>query len=230
MGLTINNVLAKIASAALILPISEAIGQLKWTWFHGSRSKDMIDFEIFDKASRGAWGSFLLLFRTKGRSLAAFGALLTLLLLATDTFFQQVTDLPERWIQQGHGDIPRVFRYEGDNGMTYQDGYPLELHDNNLRVVATNYFYNNGTEPVPFGNGTRPSIPLSCPSSRCEWEEYESLGVCSACSDVSHLLTYSCLTTRLDWLSNLMGMESKYPNGTIDSNGHHCRNNADFIG
>ena len=88
-----KKVLSKVASAALILPISEAIGQLKWTWFQGNESKEMIDFEIFDKASRGAWGSFLLLSRTRGRSLAALGAVLTLLLLATDTFFQQVIEL-----------------------------------------------------------------------------------------------------------------------------------------
>jgi hypothetical protein len=91
--LTISNVLGKVASAALIIPTSEALGQLKWHWFHGS-SKAMWDFEIFDKASRGAWGAALLLFRTKGRSLAALRALLIVLLLAIDTFFQQVVTFP----------------------------------------------------------------------------------------------------------------------------------------
>ncbi|UPX15498.1 uncharacterized protein EKO05_0005944 [Ascochyta rabiei] len=214
LAMSINNVLSKIASAALILPISEAIGQLKWAWFHGSRSRDMIDFEIFDKASRGAWGSFLLLFRTRGRSLAAMGAVLTLLLLATDTFFQQVSDLSERWIEQGHGDIPRIIQYEGDNQITFQDGYPLESDELNLRRVTLQYFYYNGSHPVTFGNGTRPDIPLSCPSSRCEWDPYETLGVCSSCSDVSELLTYGCYTTKLDWLSDLKGKDDVYPNGT----------------
>ena len=119
LGLTFITILSKIASAALILPISEAIGQLKWSWFHGKKSKDAFDFEIFDKASRGAWGSFLLLCRTKGRSLAAFGALLTVLLLAIDTFFQQVTDLPSRWALHGTGLIPRVVWYEPEFIETY---------------------------------------------------------------------------------------------------------------
>jgi hypothetical protein len=206
-------VLSKIASAALILPISEAIGQLKWTWFRGSRSKEVIDFEIFDKASRGAWGSLLLLFRTRGRSLAALGAVLTLLLLATDTFFQQVTDLPERWILQGHGEIPRVVQYEGDNGQLYQDGLPANLEDINLRQTTLKFFYYNGNQPVAFGNGTRPEIPLSCPSSRCDWDAYDSLGLCSACADVSQLLTYACLTTKLDWLSSVYFDQSSYPTG-----------------
>jgi len=72
-SLTVANTLGKIASAALIVPTSEALGQLKWNWFH--KSNAMWDFEIFDKASRGAWGATLLLFRTKGRSLAALGKL-----------------------------------------------------------------------------------------------------------------------------------------------------------
>lgn len=48
--LTYTNVLGKIASAALIVPTSEALGQLKWNWFQSSNA--MWDFEIFDKASR----------------------------------------------------------------------------------------------------------------------------------------------------------------------------------
>ena len=69
LGLTLNAyvaVLSKIASAALLLPTSEALGQLKWSWFQKG-AKKMWDFEIFDNASRGPWGSVLLLIRTKGR-------------------------------------------------------------------------------------------------------------------------------------------------------------------
>jgi hypothetical protein len=69
LGLTLNAyiaVLSKISSAALLLPTSEALGQLKWSWFQRD-SKKMWDFEIFDNASRGPWGAILLLIRTKGR-------------------------------------------------------------------------------------------------------------------------------------------------------------------
>lgn len=59
------NLISRVASAALILPVSEALGQLKWNWFQ--KSKKMWDFEIFDNASRGPWGSAILLIRTKGR-------------------------------------------------------------------------------------------------------------------------------------------------------------------
>ncbi|KAJ6198920.1 hypothetical protein J3E72DRAFT_239356 [Bipolaris maydis] len=153
-GLTIITVLSKIASAALILPISEAIGQLKWTWFNGKKSRDAFDFEIFDKASRGAWGSFMLLCRTKGKSLAALGALLTVFLLAIDTFFQQVTDLPERWIVQGESSIPRSIRYEprvdGQFDSTWDTTEVAQLNPD-LRRAMYPFFYDNGTQPTVVG-------------------------------------------------------------------------------
>ena len=208
LGLAIITVLSKVASAALILPISEAIGQLKWTWFHGKKSRDAFDFEIFDKASRGAWGSVMLLFRTKGRSLAALGALLTILLLAIDTFFQQVTDLPERWKLQGESFIPRVVRYEPNIEFQYEDktDAPMAVPNNGLWRGLGPFFYDqNGTRPLETGNSTQAEIPLICPTSRCEWPPYETLGVCSACEDVSHLLEYACLTTRMDWIRAAKG-------------------------
>lgn len=36
--LTYTNALGKVASAALMVPISEALGQLKWKWFSNSRT------------------------------------------------------------------------------------------------------------------------------------------------------------------------------------------------
>ncbi|EFQ91110.1 hypothetical protein PTT_12140 [Pyrenophora teres f. teres 0-1] len=157
LGLTIITILSKIASAALILPISEAIGQLKWTWFHGKKSRDAFDFEIFDKASRGAWGSVMLLCRTKGRSLAALGALLTVLLLAIDSFFQQVTDMPERWKLQGASSIPRSIQYTPSVVLAYDntwDDTPITQMNQDLKRALDPFFYDqNGTRPLATENG-----------------------------------------------------------------------------
>ncbi|KAF2036629.1 hypothetical protein EK21DRAFT_51413 [Setomelanomma holmii] len=158
LGLTIITVLSKIASAALILPISEAIGQLKWSWFHGKESKDAFDFEIFDKASRGAWGSILLLIRTKGKSLAALGALLTVMLLAIDTFFQQVTNLPERWTERGEGLLARTTRYDPEVVWAWQSTMgplPMAQPNQDMKAALLPLFYDrNGTEPSRNRNGS----------------------------------------------------------------------------
>lgn len=160
LWLTAVTVLSKIASAALILPISEAIGQLKWSWFYGKK-RDAFDFEVFDKASRGAWGSFLLLLRTKGKSLAALGALLTVLLLAIDTFFQQVTDTPDRWkLEDLPATIPRTVWYEPKNIKVFESGVESIAADDKTRFIANEFSFANGSQPLVYGNGTRPSIPL----------------------------------------------------------------------
>ena len=212
------NVLGKVAAAALIVPTSEALGQLKWNWFHKSRA--MWDFEIFDKASRGPWGAVMLLFRTRGRSLAAFGALLIVLLLAIDTFFQQVVNYPDHWrLMSTYGVLPTVKHYRPGTRPQYSHHNEMAMYNRYLSPIANDYFYGNGTQPVPFGNGTRPDIPLSCPSSNCTWPIYETLAVCSRCEEVSTILdiTKTCMMTTIDWSSNWTGpiTEEPFPNATV---------------
>ncbi|KAF3044301.1 hypothetical protein E8E12_006608 [Didymella heteroderae] len=206
------NVLGKIAAAALIVPTSEALGQLKWNWFHESRA--MWDFEIFDKASRGPWGAIMLLFRTKGRSLAAFGAVLILLLLAIDTFLQQVVDYPERWQRSiTPGVIPRVVKYKPYSPPQFFQHEEQLMFQAELRPLVQGFLYSNGSEPYPFGNGTRPDIPLICPTSNCTWPEYETLAVCSRCEEVSASLdvTQTCLNTTIDWSPDWTGPLASVP-------------------
>lgn len=217
-ALNCANVLGKIASAALIVPTSEALGQLKWNWFHSSKA--VWDFEIFDKASRGPWGAALLLYRTKGRSLAALGALLIVLLLAIDTFFQQVVEYHDLWsLESATGSIPRVTRYEPFYKTAYMHHDEMGIMDRAFEPLVKEFFYNNGTQPTVFGNGTRPDIPLSCPTSNCTWPVYETLAVCSRCEEVSNVLdiSYNCLYTANDWTATWMGprFEVPYPEETI---------------
>jgi hypothetical protein len=61
---TFISILSGFVKSALLLPTAEALGQLKWDWFSKSKKK-MMDFETLDSASRGAWGSFLMLIRTR---------------------------------------------------------------------------------------------------------------------------------------------------------------------
>jgi len=161
-----------------------------------------------------------LLFRTKGRSLAALGAVLIVLLLAIDTFFQQVVALPDRWtLQPIIGNIPRVIDYQPNFAREFQFGHELMVADQLLYPVAKEFFIRNGTQPTTFGNGTRPDIPLSCPTSNCTWPPYESLAVCSSCEDVSDMVNsiYTCLNTTIEWSAAWYGPLEKmpYPNGTV---------------
>lgn len=107
--------------------------------------------------------------------------------------------------------------YDPGLGTTYQGGARLAQQDLDLQSITNKFFFDNGTQPIPFGNGTRADIPLSCPTSKCTWTPYQTLGFCSSCVDVSELLTFACLETRVDWTSNLTGTgnETYYPNSTM---------------
>ncbi|KAH7398492.1 hypothetical protein BKA66DRAFT_407866 [Pyrenochaeta sp. MPI-SDFR-AT-0127] len=218
-GLTLNafvSILSRIAGAALLLPVAEALGQLKWIWFIRGDSKKMWDFEMFDNASRGPWGALLLLIHTKGKTIAALGALVTIFALALDPFFQQVVSFPERWtLQNVNSSVSRVIRYEPELNVDYVNGVEWTNLDTAMATVIDPFFYSNGTQPMPFGNGSRVDFPLSCPSSNCTWPTYETLGVCTKCVEVPELLNFSCIYTRVDWTSVLNATVSSYPNATV---------------
>jgi hypothetical protein len=86
-GITLNAyiaVFAAIAKAALILPVSEAIGQLKWLWFW--EEANLWDFCTFDEATRGPWGALMLLGRTRCRLvLTALQTLILFLFVQTSS-------------------------------------------------------------------------------------------------------------------------------------------------
>jgi drug/metabolite transporter superfamily protein YnfA len=135
---------------------------LKWNWFRQSNA--IWDFEIFDKASLGPWGAVMLLFRTKGRSLAALGAILIILLLAIDTFFQQVITMPTRDKLDNRLSmfpvLPRTVKYTPGFLKVYRDDVAMNVPDSEMQLVVEKFAFGNGNQPVPFGNGTRPDIPL----------------------------------------------------------------------
>lgn len=216
MNITLNAyiaILSKAASAALMLPISEALGQLKWSWFRG-HSKKLSDFEMFDNASRGPWGSFILLIRTKGSTLAALGAVVTIFALIMDPFFQQVVRYPQRTILQiQNSSIATATRIGGRQYVT-EDGVEMFVSDREMHAIVGNYFTDLGIPKVRVGNGTRAEIPLSCPTSNCTWESYETLAVCSECVDVVDMLEFDCRPARLDWIRNATSFNG-FKNGTM---------------
>lgn len=63
-GITLNaliSVLVTIMKAAMAFPITEALSQLKWSWFN--EGNKLSDLALLDAASRGAFGAFIVLFR-----------------------------------------------------------------------------------------------------------------------------------------------------------------------
>ncbi|KAF2178930.1 hypothetical protein K469DRAFT_695075 [Zopfia rhizophila CBS 207.26] len=95
----------------------------------------------------------------------------------------------------GTSSIPRVVRYEPRYPVILRSGGSIGQFDLDIKAVGEKFFFENGTQQVPFGNGTRADIPLSCPTD----------------------LSFRCLKTKVNWISNLTDMitPSNWPNGTM---------------
>lgn len=86
------SVTSTIMKAAIAVPITASISQTKWMWF--KERNPVRGMQVFDEASRGPLGALKLLFSKYVLSLASLGALIILLALGMDPFFQQVVSYP----------------------------------------------------------------------------------------------------------------------------------------
>jgi hypothetical protein len=66
-GLTLNGIVAALSTlnrASLMVPVGACLSQEAWLWFspeHDKKSQRLRDLNISDAASRGSWGSIVLL-------------------------------------------------------------------------------------------------------------------------------------------------------------------------
>lgn len=89
-------ILTTVGKTALLVPVASCISQLKWRHF-SEKPRKLIDFQLFDDASRGPWGSTLFVWHLgiRARLLVALGfALVTVLALGIDPSTQQIIALP----------------------------------------------------------------------------------------------------------------------------------------
>ena len=225
LGITLNTYIAILSAFfkyTLAVSVDSAMGQLKWMWFQGS-SKPLMDFERFDQASRGPWGSLSILVRTKGRyvasrycdcyrfahdiilnrRLASLGAWVTILSLALDPFFQQIVTYPQRPNLQGGSTVPRSLRFQTVNAIFQMNGTREITGDDIIATIVADWMMNGGANN---------QLSPYCPSNDCEWLPFRTLGICSNCADISEELQFGCQNEIGDWRP---GRTTQPPNSTL---------------
>ncbi|KAJ5570225.1 uncharacterized protein N7459_009655 [Penicillium hispanicum] len=173
-GLTLNTIVSLLATASrssLLFAVAAAVGQLKWIWFE-RRERPVSDMQSFDDATRGPMGSFILLLQHRGLSLASLGATVTVFAVALDPFVQQILSYPVRQTPSN----------------TDQATMPqARTFAQNTNYTAFTEYFNAGLWTTNF------AIDPTCPSGNCTWSEFQSLGFCSKCQDVtSSSSLYDC--------------------------------------
>jgi hypothetical protein len=102
LTVTINSVISifsTLVKSTLLIPVAAGISQLKWVWFRNGHR--LSDFSVFDSSVRGPFGSFILLWTFRGKSLACLGAIVIISSLGIDFAFQQLVTYPLRPVVTG---------------------------------------------------------------------------------------------------------------------------------
>ncbi|KXG52479.1 uncharacterized protein PGRI_087630 [Penicillium griseofulvum] len=187
-GVSLNasvSILTTACTTALMHGVSTFIGQSKWLHFKNGPRK-LEDLETFDGASRGVWGSILLLTAVKW-NLATIGAFITILRLAFSPFAQQVVLIEQRDIITPSN--------------TASFGYAHSYIDTTLtRDLGNAYIENVQQDPgmqsaiIQGLYGLNTTESFKCPGL-CDWpSSYISLGYKTECRNVTQetLQTATC--------------------------------------
>jgi len=181
---TALSTLGTIMKGFMMVSIGSCLSQLKWLWYARKR-RTLHDFEVFDQASRGPWGSSVLLYRLRFWHLASIGAFVTVLALASDSFVQQSVSYPLWNVPQSQlvASVPYAQNYTSYVNGTYGPANAY-VGESMMAAIYDGVFSSNLTRSAS-------SIRPTCPSGNCTSPPYASLGVCSKCVDVTRLLQYN---------------------------------------
>ncbi|KAI9041824.1 DUF3176 domain-containing protein [Aspergillus affinis] len=201
-SITLNaliSMLSTVMKAALAFPITEALSQLKWSWFN--RGNKLSDLSALDAASRGAIGAFMILFRFLPRHLVSIGCLILVVGAAIAPFVQQVIAINLRPVPSSG-----VSSIEVCNSSTYTDydeGAGPGMNEVPLSTAGAIYtgLFQSAS---PHSN----AVTLSCPTGNCTFDPYQSLGICTRCANITDQLANSSNS-----FGTLMQYDFKLPNG-----------------
>ncbi|KAI0011043.1 hypothetical protein F4779DRAFT_626726 [Xylariaceae sp. FL0662B] len=187
-SITVNaliSVLATISTSALLVPVTGTIGQRKWHWLSSGNHR-LSDLELYDEASRGPWGSLLLLVQIRinsARDIASLGALITILSLAIGPFIQQITFIESSPYDVDNSSLPYRLMYQ--SGLDNVEAHPQVTDLMRAAINQGLYFTGNLSDDI--ARNTLQPRP-QCQTGNCSYGTFESLAVCSQCADISELL------------------------------------------
>ncbi|KAK8009694.1 hypothetical protein PG989_000627 [Apiospora arundinis] len=194
--------------SSLLVPVSSTIGQSKWSWI-GKRSRKLEDIAAYDEASRGPWGSLVLLLKKGPRESVSFGAVITILALSIPPFLQQTTAvvLEDRQADMANATLHGLNWWA--EGLRTESG-TRRVKDDMVMAINRGLFFD-GNSSDPFLTGALRPRP-QCPTGNCSFPAFESLAVCSECADISQFLTMHNSSSADECKSNTQ----KYGNYSAD--------------
>uniref|UniRef100_A0A8H7N2X7 Uncharacterized protein n=1 Tax=Bionectria ochroleuca TaxID=29856 RepID=A0A8H7N2X7_BIOOC len=183
MGLTLNTViaiLATISRAFTVIPITEGLSQLKWNWL-ALRKRPLRDLYIFDQASRGPWGSLILIPKMRGRfmSLAILASFILVSGLITSFLTQSTIAYESRSVLK-HTEVPSA-PFAQSFPPRLKDGVTIEEFMDGLSHTSFQAVFQSIHEPWPLPD-------VQCKTAKCNWPEFSTLAVCASMQNITNHL------------------------------------------
>ncbi|KAI9167933.1 hypothetical protein HJFPF1_04074 [Paramyrothecium foliicola] len=196
---TIVSILSTTSKVCLIAAISSCVSQEGWIMF-ARRPRRLYDLEMVAQASRGPLGSFKLLWswRVRGAFIVRVGALVTVLAIAIEPFSQQLIQYRQTFTETSGGAVPQAVRYS--KGAQYGRFMPAYTVNDQGRVdlpanesylyVAPDFAMRGAIEfsLTSLQRAVEQQAQFDCPGTDCNFDEFESLAVCSQCVDLNSRL------------------------------------------
>ncbi|KAF2098765.1 hypothetical protein NA57DRAFT_76004 [Rhizodiscina lignyota] len=187
---TLVSIVSTVFAFSLEAPVATMLGQMAWTLLK-RRTRSLEEVCVYDDASRGPTGSIRLLIRTKFLHVSAIGAVVTLLTLFLDPFFQQTLKYDYRPIidDSMHSEALAAYQY---NGSANSDLWNMISPDSGFGAIPYNLraaIYDGLTSsnqlslPYPYSN---------CPTGNCTWDPFGTLAVNVNCSNITSSVKIDC--------------------------------------
>ncbi|KAK5652628.1 hypothetical protein OQA88_10221 [Cercophora sp. LCS_1] len=181
-NLTLNGLiqfLAAIAQFSFSYPLARGLGQLKWLWFLPRDPRPLRDFEAYDDACRGSWGSLQLVARLRGsgmqnRLVTQVAALILSSAILSGPFTQQALKFDTTTLSPSPNGTATLNKV---STMSRSANGVFRIEDSDSISMRSALFHAAQATTSRFRPNIAPLVP-SCTTTTCSWEPYTTLGIC----------------------------------------------------
>lgn len=170
--------------------IQSCISQHQWLWMR--QQQPLADVVRYDSAGRSVWGSSQwLVFRRLQQPLTAVGALIAILMVAVDPFFQallQYTDCQQSLGENGTVARSNYFESTGNFGYVPISETPDAWY-REISISEPSRSVQSSLTAAGFSHAS--SVQPYCPTGNCTFESFSTVGYCSTCEDISGQLRFN---------------------------------------
>ncbi|KAF6808986.1 hypothetical protein CMUS01_13776 [Colletotrichum musicola] len=189
---TVISIITTVGKAAMMVPIAACISQLKWAEFRRPARLSLL--QNMDDASRGPWGSLVLLTRARRNRIVLVPALafLTVAAVGFEPSAQQILDFPSRtaMVRNASAEIGMATTYT--SGLIPAQERKSPPADYDMGASFATYYRLQSTMTLIFVLDP-PKPAFSCPGSSCSWKPFSTLAVCGSCKNITDQVRRNCL-------------------------------------